>query len=624
MSGSEWAVRHRIISGKAAKPGPYRLGVTPYAKGIMDAATDDYITDLAFMKPVQCGGTTIGENSVGAWIDLDPGPIMMVFATEDTVKKRIREDMLPMIRDTPRLAAHLTGRPRDLKIGSVKLRSCTMHTGWAGSPASLASVPIRYLILDEVDKYPAWRGKEADPISLGKMRTKTFEHRAKRYLLSTPTIPDGPIARAVKESGDVRDWCPVCPHCEAYIRPDWDQVHWEGMDTSEEDEILKTRVRLETGDVVAYYTCQHCEKDIDSDAFWLASKRGGWVSVGATEPGKHPKSRSVAFRLSGLCTTWTRLQGAATEFTAARIGGLSKMQNFYNSILGLPFWGEDGNVDPTLTVTPEKVWHLVNQAEVPEKLPDWATCVVAGVDSGKADHPYVVRAFGKGFQSALLEYGVARGAGREEFLLDLLEKTYHGPGGRALKIRRMLVDSGGGRGTRNQTRTEEVYRFVNKDPARIWAIKGYSGERPLSSPIQTRMINYRPPGDRYMNTLDVRLSTLDVNYWKDLVATYINTDLWLPHSECGRDYVMQLCAEQKKLVRHIVKPDGTSLEDWRWVTRASGLANHFWDCEVYAVAAAHMVGADEIITEAVVAEGEDIEDGGWAPPSYYTRGGSWI
>ena len=44
----------------------------------------------------------------------------------------------------------------------------------ANSPSSLASRAIKYVFFDEVDKYPVFSGKEANPIKLATERTKTF------------------------------------------------------------------------------------------------------------------------------------------------------------------------------------------------------------------------------------------------------------------------------------------------------------------------------------------------------------------------------------------------------------------------------------------------------------------
>ena len=57
----------------------------------------------------------------------------------------------------------------------------------ANSPSSLSSRSIKYLFFDEIDKYPAFSGKEANPIKLAEERTKTFVDK-KIVRVSTPTI----------------------------------------------------------------------------------------------------------------------------------------------------------------------------------------------------------------------------------------------------------------------------------------------------------------------------------------------------------------------------------------------------------------------------------------------------
>ena len=71
----------------------------------------------------------------------------------------------------------------------LELQFDGMYLTLAGSnsPSSLASKAIRFLFLDEVDKYPGASKKEADPISLARERTKTF-HNKKIFLTSTPTL----------------------------------------------------------------------------------------------------------------------------------------------------------------------------------------------------------------------------------------------------------------------------------------------------------------------------------------------------------------------------------------------------------------------------------------------------
>ena len=57
----------------------------------------------------------------------------------------------------------------------------------ANSPASLASRPIKIVLMDETDRYPASAGTEGNPIKLAEKRTTTFWNK-KKVKVSTPTI----------------------------------------------------------------------------------------------------------------------------------------------------------------------------------------------------------------------------------------------------------------------------------------------------------------------------------------------------------------------------------------------------------------------------------------------------
>jgi hypothetical protein len=48
-----------------------------------------------------------------------------------------------------------------------------------GAPSSLASLSIRILLADEVDRFPASTGTEGDPLTLAEKRTTIFWNRKK-------------------------------------------------------------------------------------------------------------------------------------------------------------------------------------------------------------------------------------------------------------------------------------------------------------------------------------------------------------------------------------------------------------------------------------------------------------
>ena len=67
LTVSEWADRHRMLSGRAsAEPGRYRTVRTPYMREIMDRLSPgDAAQRIVFMKAAQVGATEAGNNWIG-------------------------------------------------------------------------------------------------------------------------------------------------------------------------------------------------------------------------------------------------------------------------------------------------------------------------------------------------------------------------------------------------------------------------------------------------------------------------------------------------------------------------------------------------------------------------------
>ncbi len=213
---SEWADAEREMDPKTcARPGPWCTDFTPFAREIMDAFKDPIIEQITIMKATQVAGTESMYNMLGYAIDCDPGPTMMVASDEKLAKKLSNRRVKPMIELSPALARHLTGCKDDFSSTEYYLDRMDVYWAWAGSPASLSSFAIRYGFLDEVDKYPAFSGKESDPVKLVRERFRTFRASSKLVLASTPTTKDGYINREY-EAIDKRRYQVPCPHCGAY------------------------------------------------------------------------------------------------------------------------------------------------------------------------------------------------------------------------------------------------------------------------------------------------------------------------------------------------------------------------------------------------------------------------
>jgi len=297
--------------------------------------------------------------------------------------------------------------------------------------------------------------------------------------------------------------------------------------------------------------------------------------------------------LSGICSPWIGIERLAVEFTGAKLSGLQEMQNFYNAFLGEPFWDSEAMGDALLQVDAKTVWNKSRAGHTLAAVPEWAQLILCGADSkGKDGHQYVIRAFGAGYRSRLLEYGDTR---TSDELYQRVFRDYTDPSGRVLRCRRLCVDVGGskGAGTKDVSRTDEIYRWCKTDPAHLWGVKGHGGSSPPMRQITTTTQTYHPPGEN-RRSYDVTVSVIDTEYFKDLLASRINSEdaeLWEIPS-VGRDYVLQMASERKILAERRIK--GEQVRDiWRWVPRSTHAHNHFWDAEVYCVVAAYMLDLDK-------------------------------
>lgn len=592
MDPAAWAERYRVLSDKvSSEPGPYRLDRTPYARGILQALGGRY-TEVVVQAPGQSGKSEIGRNWLAWSADLDPGPMMIVFPTQQSAEDNMEERIMPMFRDSPRLRRLLTARLWDVKKSRMILGTCTINIGWAGSPNALAARPERRILLDEVNKNPPYKGKEADGITNARKRVESYGHRGQVYIVSTPTIPTGQVTKAYESCVDRRTYQCPCPKCGAFAEFDWDQVTWEGREESDEGELREQRAALEAGLIQAFYECESCGYLIKDSERWPMVQRGEWVSDGYPR-GQHPEALSIGFRINGLATPWTSFSGMALKFVTAKLKGIAEMQGFYNSDLGLPFWGVTHDATQLVEVKAETIQRKASKGRGRKPTaPAWATHIIGSADPGKIGAPFVIRAWGKGFWSTLLAFGEAPNLAALNELV--LERELRSEDGHLLRVSRMLIDVGGGRGTMSQARTDEIYRYAKTKTGLIFPTKGYGGAGRPQQPVLTRSHTYHPPGEQ-AKAYDVTMSSIDTEYFKDITAGRIEAEeevLWGIGCEVSVDYVLQVAAEKKGLVERKVKPDGTVTEVFRWAPRVVGVANHFWDCEVLQSVGAYMIDMD--------------------------------
>lgn len=545
LTVSEWAEKYRMLDSKSsAMPGPWSNDITPYLTGVMDEFNNYETEKIIFVKPTQIGGTEALQNMIGYIVMQDPSPTMIVYPT-DTLAKSVSENRLqPMLKATPEIAKKF-----DENSSLLELQFDSMYISLTGSnsPSGLASKPIRFLMMDEVDKYPGASSKEADPIKLASERTKTF-HNKKIYITSTPTLKTGHIWKE-KEAADIeKHFFVPCPHCGEYIEFKFQNIRFpddEGMSYADRAEF-------------ATYVCQECGCLITDNDKHNMLKLGEWRTV------RHNTKyvRNVAFWINTLYSPFVRWSDIAKEFLVSK-DDPEDLQNFVNS------WLAEAWEDTKLKTSAELV--LERQTELPAYVvPQWTKLLTAGVDVQENSLYWSIRAFGEFLTSQNIAHGQSLSFEEIDRIMNMQYMTEEGD---PMVVNLCLIDSG--------DQTDIVYDFCALHSDYALPVKGSSHAQ--LSHYKLSMVNKTDS-----RAYGMQLVLVDGGRYKDMIAGRMQRPngkgSWMVYSGCDMEYATQVTAEHKVNVK---TPGGTKQV---WQKKSSHADNHYLDTEVYALAAADVMG----------------------------------
>lgn len=580
---SEWADKYRILDAKtSAMPGPWRTEQTPYLKGIMDEFNNYETEEIVYIKPTQVGGTECLQNMAGYIIQQDPAPTMIVYPTDKLAESISENRLQPMIKAAPTLKKRFL----ENESSKLELQFDGMYLTLAGSnsPSSLASKAIRFLFLDEVDKYPGASKKEADPISLARERTKTF-HNRKIFITSTPTLKTGHIWKAKEDADIEKHFFVPCPHCGEYIEFKWKQVHFpkeEGMSLADRAEF-------------ASYVCQECGCVITDQDKPDMLRLGEWRTVKQNTK----FVRKVAFWMNTLYSPFVRFSEVVKEFLKSK-DDPEQLQNFVNSWLAEPW--EDTKLKTNADLVLER------QTEYEELVvPDWAKMLTGGVDVQENCLYWTIRAWGSYLTSQNIAHGQAFSFQEVERVMNL---EYQMPDGTPMVVALALIDSG--------YNADLVYDFCvsNSD----WALPSKGSSNPMLSHYKMSTVNKTDSRAFGMN-----LVLVDTGKYKDMIAGRMKkkngSGSWMVYAGCDREYAEQVTAEHKVNVKM-----GNGKVKQEWQLKTSHADNHYLDCEVYALAAADALGARSLYLNDVKEEPQVKQEKQYAPEESWIsqHEGNWV
>jgi phage terminase large subunit GpA-like protein len=552
LSLSEWSDRYAYIPKESgAFPGKFRTDFAEYQRGIQDAFTDPDVETVVMMMAAQTGKSQIQLNAIGYYAHWEPSPILCVQTSEREAEKFSKNRIAKMIRDTPVLRS-LFPSPRSRDSGNTLLNKefpgGVLIIAGANAPAGLASMPIRVLSLDEVDRWEDSAGTEGDPADIADKRTTTFWNRIKS-MASTPGIKNLSRIERAMESSDKRRYYVPCPHCGEMQTLEWKRLKWEV------DKVEGSRPHV----LSWFYVCLNgCV--IEERAKHEMIRRGEWRATAESHDGK-----TAGFYLNALYSPVLDWVTIIREWLEAQTS-LESMKVFVNTRLAETWEIRGTGANMSELEKRQRFNH--------ELLPAGVLWLTAGVDTQDDRLECSVWGWGLDDERWSIEHKVFPGdpslpdtdpaspwAALRVYLLEDWEHT----AGVTMRIAAALVDSGG-------HHTERVYEFTRKHEMRRWhAIVGRAGiGRPLLS-----------SGSR-VGPYKTLLYTVGVDTAKEDLFTSLrvkNPGAGFTHFSHALDteYFRQLTSEK------LVKTTREFVTTMRWEKTSE--RNESLDCGVYARAA---------------------------------------
>nr|DAS99308.1 MAG TPA: terminase large subunit [Caudoviricetes sp.] len=454
MTVTEWAEKYRYLSSEiSAEGGLYRVSRTPYFKDIMDDLSENSpISQVVVMMGAQLGKSEAGNNFLGYVCDRLGGSVMVVQPTEDAVKKFLRQRIDPMIRNCESLSDKFKKNDLVKKVDNTTQKDFiggTLTFAYSTSASTLASTPVKFLFLDEVDRFTSDVGNEGNPVNLAIRRTSTFVDK-KIFMVSTPTLEHKSNIYNEYLKGDQRHFMLTCPKCnDDRLELSKDNFHY----TFNNEKNIAEDI---------HFSCPICGYKIYENEKYQLVKNGRWVPTASFNGNIRSYYLNSAYSLLGY--DWRQL---AEENEEAKNDD-DKFKTVENTLWGLPY--KENVID---TMEGQEIYEIrrkLNDVYSENYINDDIIYINMTVDTQDNRMCYLITAYNNKNERYVLKYGeIYEEVGGDKIfgILDNISesKFYYKNSKQYLTISKILVDTGG-------HFTEEICDQVNKRDSRWVAIKG--------------------------------------------------------------------------------------------------------------------------------------------------------
>lgn len=561
MTVSEFAEANVVLQEGAARGQKFSYKNRPYFREPSDAMGDNlHNSRVVIVSPTQLGKTSAFLNFLFYMITYDPDNCLVILDSNKTAEKLSRVRIRPFLRDQAKLTSlqkgSVTSEDKSASVNNISITGGkNIIIGSARSASDLCSFSAKYLLCDEVSRFPEVLDKEGDPITLSLQRQETYT-RSMSILTSTPTTDTCTIWQHYL-LGTQERWCAVC-ECGHYMPVEYKDIDF-------------TDIEHPT------YACPNCGTVYDEHTV-----QHKLVHMYAPPVNPNPfKDRygrvCRSFHITGtLCPERYSWKFLREKELAARQTGAGGYQSFVNTSLGEVYYpGVDESIDVNKMLQCRRYFDK-------DHIPKWVQFVTCGIDTQDNRFELIVIGSDKSRKHiCFIERKVIAGDLRQsQVWTDLLNHLNDfrcvTRDGRVLPIQISCIDSGG-------HFTQDVYAFCLRSP-RLRPIKG------LGNCNSSKDLIYKVsdvPVKAYANGAGrIQLTFVNVNYAKDIIreqmlkiqSNYKESD-WVISSHLDAQFDVLFFDQMNAEFRESYQQG-----KYRWVCKP-GVRNEALDCTVYAITA---------------------------------------
>ena len=523
---------------------------------------------------ILCGCVQFGKSLIAEvilwWLQAKrPINTLCIYAKKETVEDVFQDRFRPSLYEVPALRALWSGNPDDLTIKKFSLNSSIVRVGSARVRDDIASHPSGHIYLSELAKY---RDVDFDVVKIARGRQEAYNRTGNKTAVfeSSPLEEGDPLHREMYKPVVLNlEWfwpCPTCGHFQIY---ELKQVK-ELPNAAKEFDHDPQRIR---NDSAARYECIHCGNDVPEKARAGMNERGVWkaidevVSASGDVITKRKKTQSVSFRWNRMIDfsfKWSEC--LARFFEASRSGNPVLLKDFLNEDMA-EFWSMRADERPMSWLIAKCARYAMTDDEIPAGV----LAVFVGVDTQDKGYYFVMRGFGAGKESWLLDcdYIPCDMAGEQYFEIvfaavrdRLNRRDLTTSDGRKLGINWGFFDRGGHKAN-----------YVDYIVARLNGFYAYIGAKERTHPL-------------------LKAGKDDIYFGNtENLARVVASDAELPNWHLPEDVPTDYCNQfVKQYEKEEIDRYGNKIKKW-----VKGGNDHYRDCENMIQGALIASGLDDII-----------------------------